>query len=255
MQHELGCADWDFKEINAADFKGIDTVRSIRREYDRKAIAGKCRMYHIDECHGLTSDAQNAFLKMLEDTPDDVYFILSTTNPTKILPTIKTRCMQIPFKSLAAKDLEAIVRETAEAAKIKLGNEVIDKLVEVANGSARQILVDLQKIAPIKSRQGRLDALVPPQILATAMTVVNALIPFKGKGDWNSAVAAIKECADDLEKVRQTVLSCAANHLMNNMPAFMKHRAYLVIVAFSEPFFNSGKAGMLAACWQVFNTK
>ena len=102
---ELKCAKADFMEVNCADFRGIDTVRDIRTRMMQAPIGGDCRVWLIDEAHMLTSAAQTAFLKMLEDTPDHIYFFLATTHPQKLLKTIKTRCTEIKLKEMTAKYL------------------------------------------------------------------------------------------------------------------------------------------------------
>ncbi|HDY87134.1 MAG TPA: AAA family ATPase, partial [bacterium] len=91
---ELGCEGQDFREVDSADFRGIDTIREIRKNSQFKPLKGSCRVWLIDECHKLTNDAQNALLKILEDTPQHVYFILCTTEPQRLLGTIKGRCSQ-----------------------------------------------------------------------------------------------------------------------------------------------------------------
>ena len=255
LQSKLQCGDMDFKEVNAADTSGIELPRSIKKEYNRMPMekVSKCRIYLIDEAHGLTTPAQNAFLKMLEDPPANVYFIFATTDPGKLLPTVKTRCAEIPLKPVTPTDLKKLVYEVAGKANIAVTVEVLDALINAAGGSARQCLVDLGKIAAVDGEQERLDALAPAAVTATAMFIVNTLIPFKGRPNWSDAANAINYCEEDLEKVRQTVLSCAARQIVQG--GKWAHRAYLVIVAFEQPFFHSRKAGMLAAAWQVFCTK
>lgn len=255
IKDKLKCHDRGFEEINAADYKGIDMIRKIRKEYERQALAGGKRVYLIDEAHGLTTEAQNAFLKMLEDTPEHVYFILATTDPGKLLPTIKTRCTLIALKPLPITKLKELVKNIAAKLQLKISNSVVDALIGCAGGSARQVLNDLDRVAAIKDKgeDAMLEVLTPETVKATAMTIVNTLIPFKGRGNWQDAANAIHSCEDDVEKVRQIVLSCAANQL--RLGGKFAHRAYLVIVAFSEPFFHSRKAGMLAAAWEVFNSK
>ena len=79
LKEELECHANDFKEINCADFRGIDTIRDIRNNMNRQSLMGGPLIWLIDEAHKLTNDAQTAFLKMLEDTPKHVYFFLATT--------------------------------------------------------------------------------------------------------------------------------------------------------------------------------
>ena len=84
VKNELGCLPTDFHEHNSSDFRGIDFIRELRSKVNL-AAAGPCRVWIIDECHQLTRDAQNAALKILEDTPSHVYFFLCTTDPQKLI--------------------------------------------------------------------------------------------------------------------------------------------------------------------------
>jgi len=69
-----------------------------------KPSSGSCRVWLLDECHKLTNDAQNALLKALEDTPSHVYFLLATTDPQKLIKTIKTRCVSFSVRDLIRKE-------------------------------------------------------------------------------------------------------------------------------------------------------
>lgn len=255
---KLECGDHDLKEINCSDFKGIEMVREIRKEYTRYPVAGPCRVYILDEAHEMTNPAQNAMLKILEDEKPHVYFMIATTDPAKMLPTVKTRCKQVNLKAITPTDLKTLVVDVAAKEKIKLTPDVIDKLIECAGGSARQILNDLEKIAPLADEDSRVQALMPVAATATAMVIVNCLIPFnpKARPTWAEAAKAIMGTEEDLEKVRQIVLSCAAGQLAKTQSnGHIAARAYLTILAFADPFFHSRKAGMLAAAWQVFGQK
>ena len=78
---ELGAKGNDIREIDSADFRGIDTIREIRKQSTYKPLEGPCRVWILDECHKMTGDAQTALLKALEDTPNHVFYILCTTEP------------------------------------------------------------------------------------------------------------------------------------------------------------------------------
>jgi len=249
----MDCRGRDYVEYNASDAKGIDTIRKIRRTAELNPMyGGKRRIFYIDEAHGLTGDAQNAVLKLLEEPPEKCAFILATTDPAKLIGTIKTRCTHITLKSLSPADLREVVADVCKREKRKPpAPDVMDRLLDVAGGSARQLLVDYQKVCDLKTSEEQIRALAPPEVQATAMSIVNALLPFKGQGNLKEAINAIDTCQDDLEKVRRIVLSCCVGAFKRNSA----HRAYLVVCAFAEPFFHSGKAGMIAACYQVFNAK
>src|SRR5581483_897674 len=146
LKDRLGCSDMDFMERNCADFRSIDDVRDIRRRNELMPIGGRCRIWLVDECHKLTNDAQNAFLKMLEDTPKHVYFFLCTTDPQKVIKTIHTRCTQIKLNALKEETLAGIVQGIIKRANLAVDEAVVDEICKVAEGSARKALVLLDQV-------------------------------------------------------------------------------------------------------------
>ena len=100
LAKELGCGVLDLREYNSADFRGIDTIRDISRIMTNAPAAGNCRVFILDEAHQLSKDAQNAALKILEDTPKHVYFFICTTDPQKLIATIRSRCTEMPVDLL-----------------------------------------------------------------------------------------------------------------------------------------------------------
>lgn len=89
VARKLGCHRMDCKEVNAAESRGIDMVRQVSSTMGLSPMAGKVRVWVLDEAHRLTGEAQDALLKTLEDTPAHCYFILCTTNPQKVILTIR----------------------------------------------------------------------------------------------------------------------------------------------------------------------
>ena len=88
----------DVIELDAASHRGIDDVRILRDAVKLAPVAAKKKIYIIDEAHMLTTEASNALLKTLEEPPDHVVFILATTNPEKLIDTIRSRTTYIPFR-------------------------------------------------------------------------------------------------------------------------------------------------------------
>ena len=95
LAKSFGCLDMNIIEMNAASQRGIDTIRDLEKIAQYSPMGGGTRAIILDECHSLTKDAQNAALKLFEDIPNYQYYFLSTTDPKKVLPTIRTRCNQI----------------------------------------------------------------------------------------------------------------------------------------------------------------
>ena len=91
----------DLIELDAASNRGIDDIREIREKINFSPVKGRRKVYIIDEAHMLTPEAENAFLKTLEEPPKHIMFILCTTEMDKIAPTIISRCQRFDFKLLS----------------------------------------------------------------------------------------------------------------------------------------------------------
>jgi DNA polymerase III gamma/tau subunit len=244
----LGCHDFDYQEINSAKNRGIDTMRDIERTMYNAPAAGPCRVYLFDEFHKTTNDGQNAALKMLEDTPKHVYFVLATTDPNKLIPAIRTRCSDMPVRALTHKELEGLVRDVSKKEGIELEEDVIDELAAAANGSARTALVLLEKISALPPAQ-RLASVAEKQAEENqAIDLCRLLI--KG-AKWRSAADVLKNLTAEPEEVRHAVLGYARQVLLKGGAEMQA--AYVVIECFAKPFYDSKAAGLAAACYEALH--
>jgi len=91
----------DVIEIDAASNRGIDDIRELRERVKFSPNSARYKVYIIDEVHMLTTDASNALLKTLEEPPAHAIFVLATTEPHKLLPTILSRCQRFDFRRLS----------------------------------------------------------------------------------------------------------------------------------------------------------
>ena len=248
LRRHLNCGSHDYDEINCADFKGIDTVREIRRTAGLSPIDGDVKIWFLDEVHKMTGDAQNSFLKLLEDTPPHVYFILATTDPQKLLKTVITRSTEIKLSLLALKDLLELVKRVAEAEKITISQEIMEELAAAAEGSARKALVLLGQVADIEGEEAQLAALaVSAQAKDQAINLARALL--NPNVAWGEVAAILKELKDEPESVRYLVLGYARSVLLGG--GKMAPRAFRMIDCFARNFYDSKAAGLAAACWEV----
>lgn len=247
---KLKCGKADFVEVNAAENRGIEMVRQIQKRMGLAPIAGPVRVWLIDECHQLTGEAQSALLKILEDTPKHVYFMLCTTDPQKLENTIKTRCTQIVVKPVGVKAMTDLIRRVAKVEKIGITDEVIDRIIDYAEGSARQALVSLNAIMGMSDEEAMLDAIQSCSVEADAFDLAKMLMDTRTK--WNKVAAHLKKIeGQQPEGLRRMVLAFARGCLLGKG----NHaRAYNVIVSFSGGIYDHGKAGLakLAAdCYEV----
>lgn len=243
----LGCSDNDFVEMNCADFNGINMIRDIRTRMGLAPIGGKCRIWLIDEAHQLSSQAQNAFLKMLEDTPSHVYFLLATTDPNKLLKTVKTRCTEVKVKELAHGEAEKLLKAVCKREKRKIDEEVRDKIIEMAEGSARKLLVLLDQVMGLKDAEEQLAALEAGDYKAQAIALARELM--NPRTSWTEVAKVLRGIEEDPESIRHMVLGYANAILTKG--GKLSSRAYCVIEAFRDNFYDSKKAGLTAACYEV----
>jgi DNA polymerase III gamma/tau subunit len=238
----------DIEELNSASYRGIDSIREIQRNMNLCPASGAAKVYILDEVHKLSNDAQNAALKMLEDTPNHVYFFLATTDPDKVIKAVRTRCTEMPVNSLSGADMVNVLARVEKKEKLTISNEVRDAIVAGAQGSARTALVLLDKVRHLPPAQQA--AAVEEQAAAEnqAIDLCRALIkPEK----WNVVADILKNMNAEPENVRRAVLGYARAVLLNKG----SFRAYVVLDCFSRDFFTTGGAGLALACYEAINQK
>ncbi len=127
----------DVVELDAASNNGVDNVRALRDEAIFSPASVKKRVYIIDEVHMLSTAAFNALLKILEEPPEHLLFILCTTELHKVLPTIVSRCQRHNFKRLTPADIAGRLRYVAEKEGIELTDDAAALLARLADGGMR----------------------------------------------------------------------------------------------------------------------
>lgn len=137
----------DVLELDAASNNGVDQVRALRDEAVYSPAAVRKRVYIIDEVHMLSNQAFNALLKILEEPPAHLIFILATTEVHKVLPTIKSRCQQFAFKRISPTDIAQRLKYVAGEENIPLTNEGAALLARLADGGMRDALSLLDQCA------------------------------------------------------------------------------------------------------------
>lgn len=248
IRKELKCGKYDFIEMNCADVRGIDEVRKIRQRIQQAPINGKCRVWLIDEAHKLTNDAQNAFLKMLEDTPKHIYFMLATTEPNKLLKTIQTRSTEISVKGLTNTSMIKLISDICIKEKVKISDDVIDKIIENSEGSARKALVLLNQIIDLDSEDEMLEAIKKSTMEEQAIQIARALHNPRTK--WPEMAKILKDNeTEEPEQIRWMILGYAKAVLLGN--SNIRNRAFEIIQVFRDNFYDSKNAGLTACCYEI----
>jgi DNA polymerase III gamma/tau subunit len=248
MRERVGCHDMDYLEMNCSSYRGIDTIRDLQHNVNLRPMAGKSRVWVMDEAHQLSKDAQNAALKMWEDTPDHAYFMLCTTHPGKLLPTIRSRATEIEVSPLDRRSMSKLLAKVMISNEIELDEAVFEQLIDASAGAPRKALVLLESIATLETSEA-FEVLKNPEDAESGEGIEIARLLFPSKGanpSWKKVVAQLKEVTD-VESVRWVVLGYAKTILCSRGD----RRALDVIRLFEEPFYESKGAGLAAACYEA----
>lgn len=127
----------DVLEIDAASNRGIDEIRNLREKVNYLPTQARKKIYIIDEVHMLTTEAFNALLKTLEEPPAHVIFMMATTQPNKILPTILSRCQRFDLHLISSEDIVKRLKYIAKEEKIKITPSALSLIAKHSKGSQR----------------------------------------------------------------------------------------------------------------------
>lgn len=137
----------DIIEINAANETHVEDIRDLIERSKLAPMMGKHKVYIIDEVHQLSSAASSALLKTLEEPPENVIFILATTDPQKLLPTIISRCQQFNFFKIRTDQIQNHLLDIAEKEGISMDSSAAYKIAILANGGMRDALSIMDQCA------------------------------------------------------------------------------------------------------------
>lgn len=241
---KLGATGVGVEEINCSDKSSVDDIRNIISGMMYTPFGSKTKVYIMDEVHGTSASYQKALLKPLEEPPKHVFFILCTDTPNKINDAVKSRC-QIFTLNYTEKELYIWLENIITKNNFNIKKSLIGDIIEVSNKIPRDCLNILDKIKGLnKSDQIKL---VKGYIVDEDESNIIDLCRIMGQGNWKKCVDILKTLnLDNHETYRQTILSYFGKVILSsNNPNFISE----IIDNFSEPFFNSGKAGFINACY------
>jgi DNA polymerase III gamma/tau subunit len=244
---KLGCVGDDFREVDSADFRGIDTIRDIRRQSVFQGLHGGRRAWLLDECHKLSNDGQSALLKALEDPPNHVYYFLATTDPQKLLETIKGRCAKFQVSLLTETQMKRLIRQVTQAAapSLMLEKEVVEQIILDAQGHARNALQTLERVLDADPDDRLAIAKKSAEQQSKVIELCRALIE---KSTWIKVRQILQGLKDEnAEGVRQAVLGYCSAVLLNKE----NDQAGAIMEAFAQNTYDSGFSAIVYACYSI----
>lgn len=204
----------DVKEFDAGAIGKVDEIRSIRENIRFAPMEGRYRFVILDEAHRLTEAAADAALKMIEEPPPDTIFILATTDPEKLKPTIHSRCQCVRFNSVSWDCIYRNLKAIAESEKIDIDEPALRIAAKRSKGSVRN---SLQNLWMVKTYAGQ--AKVTSELATTALAAVDEsrffdLVDSILKPDASEAMRSIDLMLGDGREVGD-VLDGLVDHLRN----------------------------------------
>ncbi len=150
----MGPGSLDVVEIDAASHGGVDDARELRERAFYSPVASRFKVYIIDEAHMVSREGFNALLKLVEEPPDFLRFVFATTEPEKVLTTIRSRTHHYPFRLMPRTELTALLTDVVQAEGITVDKTVLPLVVRAAAGSARDGLSILDQVLASADENG-----------------------------------------------------------------------------------------------------
>ncbi|MGI8460264.1 MAG: DNA polymerase III subunit gamma/tau [Solirubrobacterales bacterium] len=192
----------DVIEMDAASNRSVDDIRDLRERVGYVAAAGRWKVYILDEAHMLTREAWNAFLKTLEEPPPSTVFVLATTEPHKVMPTIVDRCQRFDFQRPAAEQIAEVVSRVAVAESLTIEPGAVAAISRGANGSFRDALGTLDQLCAYCGEQISTDDALAVLGVADA-TLIAAAADAIAAGDGRAALTVSEQLAASGRDVAQ----------------------------------------------------
>lgn len=213
----LGCVDASIFEYNAANTRGIETIRKLIEEVYLMPLFGTQKAYILDESHQLTDTAQQALLKVLEDCPSYCYFFLCTTDPARLIDTIRNRCTKYQVGYLGQFEMQRLLEEVVKREKIDISEDVLLAVVVTSEGCPRAALVALEMVAGITDIDKAISLLTSGSTEdPTIIDLCNYLLkqPQLREASWKAALEVFSRVDNDSEAVRRSILKVLYNRLI-----------------------------------------
>jgi len=209
----------DVIEIDAASNRGVDEIRELRERVKYRPAQSRYKVYIIDEAHMLTREAFNALLKTLEEPPEYVVFILATTDPQKIPPTVLSRCQRFRFKKLTSDEVFQILENVCKSEGFSYQREALELIAEVSDGAVRDALNLLEQISvvdegkvSIKTARFLLNVVEDEVILDLLKTA------FEDMDEAVERLAALMESGVEPMELFRTMKSLVRRSVFKNKP-------------------------------------
>lgn len=243
LANETGCSDIDLEEVDIGVFTGVDHSRKIRDQMFIKPRGGKVRVWILDEIQEATTTSQRALLKALEEPPSYVYVFLCTTEPNKLISTLKSRFVQYSISPLPDKVMKKVVSHIVQKEEVRIPEEVVDQIVKDSLGHSRDALNILEKVIHLEEknmlRAAKREASKQNQTIDLCKSIMK-------KSNWGEIAEILRGLDEDPERIRRFVIKYFSTVLLRGNPL-----GAIVLENFQQPLYTNGYPGLV---FQTYST-
>ena len=212
-----GPGSLDVTEMDAASHNGVDDARELRDRAHFAPVSSRYRVFIIDEAHMVTTAAFNALLKVVEEPPEHLIFVFATTEPDKVLPTIRSRTHHYPFRLLPPSTLRGLLERICAEEGVSVEPAVYPLVVRAGGGSARDSLSVLDQLLAGADAEGVTYARAVGLLGVTDVAILDDVVDALGAGDGSAVFGAVDRlveaghdprrfAADLLQRLRDLIL-------------------------------------------------
>lgn len=242
----------DIMEINIAYTNGVDFIRTMNDTAKYSPLLGKNKVYILDEVQMLTKEGQNCLLKMLEDSPKHSYFILCTTDSSKLLKPLRDRCIVYTLNLLSDKEIENLLKDIINKEKLSIVEDILNLLVYKAEGCPRKALMMLDQVKDIKDFDSVLVLLADELDKEEDIINLCRIIIKRPKPQWKGVVEIFENINIEPETMRITIAGYLAACLKKaDSPSFYAEKLELFL---SPLTFGSQKSELIFLIYKAWNS-
>jgi DNA polymerase III gamma/tau subunit len=242
-------SDCYIEEVSSAIETGVDKSREIAKKATTIPLGYKNKLIILDEVQRGSVNFFDALLKITEETGDNTYFILCTTEIKKIPANIRSRFTDILFEAPTLKAMREHLSYICEQEGIEASRKVLTKICNKNECVPRDCISDLEKIIGISKEDTQLS-LVGESFLSeesVGFKIAQAL----GQGNWKTTSSLLLPVVEsEIEGIRRLILNYYTKKLLNTTDKNGAQTASLILDSFKNPFFDSGKGGFVLACYE-----
>lgn len=245
------CRDMDVDEIDAASYSGADDTRALRERVQNRPMSGGNRVVIMDEAHRLSATAKDVLLKIMEDSPKHLYWIICTSEGNKLPDSIKRRGAFFELKPVGPREIKGLLAKTARKEGIFLPEAVRDRIIDAAEGSPGMALMYLETVGAM-CREDMSTAEIAEaasqitQGAGDAGSLPKLLLDGASKGEIIQCIAALKAGGKDAEGTRRGVLGYMESAVLGNWYKGGKERPLEIMEVFcAGNTFDSGWSGLI----------